>query len=87
VVFPGGFGTLDELFEALTLMQTDKVRDFPVILVGREHWAPLVDWVLTHLEGRSMISPGDLDLVRVTDDLDEVVELLTTCHLRQIGEA
>jgi len=73
VVFPGGFGTLDEAFEALTLEQTDKVFDFPVVLVGTEFWGGLVDWVKEKLLDGGKISPGDIDLLTVTDDLDEVV--------------
>ncbi len=76
VVFPGGFGTLDEAFEALTLEQTDKVFDFPVVLVGTEFWGGLVDWIKEQLLGGGKISPGDIDLLTVTDDLDEVVERL-----------
>ena len=76
VVFPGGFGTLDEAFEALTLEQTDKVFDFPVVLVGTEFWGGLVDWVKEKLLDGRKISPGDIDLLTVTDDLDEVVERL-----------
>ncbi len=76
VVFPGGFGTLDEAFEALTLEQTDKVFDFPVVLVGTEFWGGLVDWIKQHMLGGQKISPGDIDLLTVTDDLDEVVECL-----------
>jgi len=76
VVFPGGFGTLDEAFEALTLEQTDKVFDFPVVLVGTEFWGGLVDWVKEKLLDGGKISPGDIDLLTVTDDLDEVVERL-----------
>ena len=73
VVFPGGFGTLDEAFEALTLEQTDKVFDFPVVLVGTDFWGGLVDWVKEKLLDGGKISPGDIDLLTVTDDLDEVV--------------
>jgi len=76
VVFPGGFGTLDEAFEALTLEQTDKVFDFPVVLVGTEFWGGLVDWIKEQLLDGGKISPGDIDLLSVTDDLDEVVERL-----------
>lgn len=76
VVFPGGFGTLDEAFEALTLEQTDKVFDFPVVLVGSEFWGGLVDWIEERLLGGGKISPGDIELLAVTDDLDEVVERL-----------
>ncbi|MDQ3721385.1 MAG: TIGR00730 family Rossman fold protein [Actinomycetota bacterium] len=76
VVFPGGFGTLDEAFEALTLEQTDKVFDFPVVLVGTEFWSGLVDWIKEQLLGGGKISPGDIDLLTVTDDLDEVVQRL-----------
>ncbi len=73
VVFPGGFGTLDEAFEALTLEQTDKVFDFPVILVGTDFWNPLVEWVADKLLGQKKISAGDLGLLYVTDDLDQVM--------------
>jgi len=76
VVFPGGFGTLDEAFEALTLEQTDKVFDFPVVLVGTEFWGGLVDWIKERLLDGGKISPGDIDLLTVTDDLDEVVDRL-----------
>ncbi len=73
VVFPGGFGTLDELFEALVLIQTHKVRHFPVLLVGVEFWSGLVDWVRAQLAAHGLISPEDLDLFRVTDDVQEIV--------------
>ena len=63
VVFPGGFGTLDELFEALTLIQTGKVRNFPVMLVGSDYWGGLVEWMRERLLGEGKISPGDLDLL------------------------
>lgn len=84
VVFPGGFGTLDELFEALTLIQTGKIHHFPVILVGRDHWGPLIQWISGHLRGGSLVSDGDLDLLLVSDDLDEIVALVSTCHARRI---
>lgn len=77
VTFPGGFGTLDELTEALTLIQTAKIKHFPLILTGREYWSPFVDWVSTRLVDDGLISPSDTDLMFVTDDLDEIVELLT----------
>jgi uncharacterized protein (TIGR00730 family) len=85
VVFPGGFGTLDELFESLVLIQTDKISDFPVVLVGTEFWSGLLDWVREQLVGRALISPGDLDLVRVTDDVDEIVEVCRRATARQWG--
>ena len=74
IVFPGGFGTLDELFEALTLIQTGKVREFPVCLVDSSYWGGLVDWLRESALGRGMISPEDMDRLAVCDDLDEVVE-------------
>ncbi len=83
VVFPGGFGTLDELFEALTLIQTGKIRDFPVILVVRRYWSGLVDWMRERLEGEAKISPGDLDLFQVTDEPAEVLELVQQAVHRQ----
>jgi uncharacterized protein (TIGR00730 family) len=77
VVMPGGFGTLDELFEAITLIQTHKVDKFPVILVGREFWGGLVDWIQTTLlDSFQNISAGDIDLVQVVDTEDEVIEIL-----------
>jgi uncharacterized protein (TIGR00730 family) len=75
-VLPGGFGTLDELFEALTLIQTGKVRHFPVVLVGRHHWTPLWEWVRERLVEDAYISPEDLELVVLCDDPQEAVEVM-----------
>ena len=83
VVFPGGFGTLDELFEALTLIQTGKIRDFPVILVGSGYWSGLADWMRERLAGEGKISPQDLDLFQVTDSPDEVLALVKQAVHRQ----
>lgn len=81
VVLPGGFGTLDELFEALTLIQTLKIDRFPVILVGTSFWSGLVDWIKqTLLESAGNISAGDLDLFAVVDTAEEVVEHLTNFY-------
>ncbi len=71
---PGGFGTLDEVFEALTLIQTKRIKPFPVILVGSEYWSGLWDWIRSNLLERNMISSEDMDLVTILDDPDEVVE-------------
>jgi uncharacterized protein (TIGR00730 family) len=73
IVMPGGFGTLDELFEALTLVQTQKVTWFPIVLVGTAFWGGLLDWVRDVLLAEGTVSPGDLDLVTVTDDPAEAV--------------
>ncbi|MEA2482679.1 MAG: hypothetical protein QOC55_626 [Thermoleophilaceae bacterium] len=73
VVFPGGFGTLDELFEALTLSQTGKTRHFPVVLVGSDYWSGLIDWMRTRLLGEGKIAAHDLELIKVVDDPHEVV--------------
>jgi uncharacterized protein (TIGR00730 family) len=73
IVFPGGYGTLDELFEALTLIQTGKVKHFPLILFGREYWSGLVDWLARTVAAEGKISPPDLRLFMVTDDPAEAV--------------
>lgn len=78
VILPGGFGTLDELFEALTLIQVGKVRHFPVVLVGRAHWAGLVGWMRDTLLPSGAITEADLDLLHITDDPDEAVEFIHT---------
>ncbi|MBK6940432.1 MAG: TIGR00730 family Rossman fold protein [Planctomycetes bacterium] len=76
VIFPGGFGTMDELFEALTLIQTDKIADFSVVLVGSKYWKGLLDWVRDTMIPEGTVSPKDLDLVYLTDDLDEVSRIV-----------
>ena len=77
VVMPGGFGTLDELFEAITLIQTHKIDKFPIILVGRDFWGGLIDWIRTTLlDSFQNISAGDIDLVQVVDTAEEVIEIL-----------
>jgi uncharacterized protein (TIGR00730 family) len=83
VVFPGGYGTLDEMFEALTLIQTDKIREFPVILVGTEWWGGLVDWICAKPLAEGKISAGDEGLFTVTDDPEEVREILSLAYHRQ----
>ncbi|MFF8310246.1 LOG family protein [Streptomyces lydicus] len=77
VVLPGGFGTLDELFEALTLVQTRKVTRFPIVLFGTAYWRGLVDWVRDTLVAEGKASMNDLELFRLTDDVDEAVTLMT----------
>ena len=71
VVLPGGFGTMDELFEALTLMKTGKIKKFPILLIGKEYWTGLIDWLRTTVEAKHQyISPEDFDLLIITDNLD-----------------
>ncbi|HEU5396373.1 MAG TPA: TIGR00730 family Rossman fold protein [Verrucomicrobiae bacterium] len=84
VYMPGGFGTLDEFFEVLTLVQTERIPQFPLILFGRDHWKGLLAWLKTRLEGDRYISPSDLDLVAMTEDPDEVVELILD-YERRVG--
>jgi uncharacterized protein (TIGR00730 family) len=75
VVFPGGFGTLDELYEVLTLVQTDKALDHPVVLAGTDYWSGLLDWMRVHLLDRGRISPADLEIAQLADDPAEIAAL------------
>ncbi|SNS52957.1 hypothetical protein SAMN04488107_2884 [Geodermatophilus saharensis] len=85
VILPGGFGTLDELFEALTLVQTRKVTRFPVVLFGTEYWGGLVDWIRGSLLESGTISARDLDLFTVTDDVDEVLSRIREAETARAG--
>ena len=80
VVLPGGFGTMDELFEALVLVQTHKITAFPVILVGSAFWAGLLEWIRGPLLDSKKISPADLELLQVTDSVDDVVRIIRDAH-------
>ena len=80
IVLPGGFGTLDELFEALTLVQTQKVTSFPIVLLGTAYWSGLVDWLRTTVAGGGKASIGDLDLLHVTDSAEEAVDLIRSAR-------
>jgi uncharacterized protein (TIGR00730 family) len=82
VIFPGGFGTLDELFEALTLVQTRKISRFPIILYNRSYWRGLLDWVAQTQLAAGAISPEDLDLLLLTDSLEETRDILIDCYRR-----
>jgi uncharacterized protein (TIGR00730 family) len=86
VVFPGGFGTADELFESLTLIQTGKIRHFPVVLFGRGFWDPLLAWIREQALPLKMVSPDDLELLTVTDDVDEAVERVLECYDRRCAD-
>ena len=85
VIMPGGFGTLDELFESLTLIQTGKIRNFPVVLVGRDYWSGLIAWIRDTQLAAGAISPGDLDLLKITDDPQEAVDIIAA-YARENGE-
>jgi len=87
VILPGGFGTLDELYEALTLIQTGKVLNFPVVLFDNDYWGEMVDWIREELLAGGMISPEDVDLLHVTDDPDEAVHLVVDCYDRRCAAA
>jgi uncharacterized protein (TIGR00730 family) len=84
VYLPGGFGTLDELFEVLTLVQTQRIPQFPLILFGTEHWKDLLAWLKARVEKEKLISAGDLDLVKTTDSVEEVVEIIRD-YERRVG--
>ena len=83
VIFPGGFGTLDELFESLTLIQTGRIEHFPTILVGSDFWSPLLDWIDRGLEDNGLISPGDKELLVVCDEPMQVCEHVMRASERQ----
>ena len=82
-IFPGGFGTLDELFESLTLVQTKRIEHFPIVLIGREYWDGLLAWARSTLVTSGAIAPGDLDIFSVTDDVQEAVDILTEYSRRR----
>jgi uncharacterized protein (TIGR00730 family) len=87
VIFPGGFGTLDELFEAMTLVQTGKILDFPVVLFDSGYWRGLLDWVRDPLLAEGMISPEDWDNLHVTDDVEEAVGVVVSSSTRRRAES
>jgi uncharacterized protein (TIGR00730 family) len=83
VVFPGGFGTLDEMFEAATLRHTGKIRHFPIVLVGRDYWQGLVDWLAGPVLGGGKIAAEDVERLQLTDDLDEIFAIVEAAEHRQ----
>jgi uncharacterized protein (TIGR00730 family) len=87
VIFPGGFGTLDELFESLTLIQTGKVLDFPVVLFGTDYWGELLEWLRKEVLAAGMISPDDVELLSMTDDPDEAVARVLAYYHRRTAES
>jgi uncharacterized protein (TIGR00730 family) len=86
VILPGGFGTLDELFEALTLIQTGKVLHFPVVLFDSDYWGEMLDWIHEELLADGMVSPEDIKLLHVTDDHEEAVEVVVDCYRTACAE-
>src|SRR5207249_9232307 len=82
VILPGGFGTLDELFEAITLIQTRKIKPFPVILVGRDYWKGLLDWIGETLLREKMIAVEDLDIIKTADTPEEVLHWVQDSRVR-----
>ena len=86
IIFPGGFGTLDEAFEALTLIQTGKIYQFPVIMFGRAYWAGLIRWLQSRVLGEGKISPGDLDLILLTDDPHEAAQAVIAAWKAQMKQ-
>ncbi|MGA0430412.1 MAG: TIGR00730 family Rossman fold protein [Flavobacteriaceae bacterium] len=84
VVLPGGIGTLDELFEAFTLIQTEKILRFPIILVGSDYWRGLIDWIKDTLLNEKYISASDLDLIEIVDTVDEVIDALSNFHKKEL---
>jgi uncharacterized protein (TIGR00730 family) len=84
IFMPGGYGTLDEFFEVLTLVQTGRITRFPLILFGRAYWSGLLKWIKSTLDEGRFISPGDMELFTITDDPNEAVEIIQE-YLRQVG--
>jgi uncharacterized protein (TIGR00730 family) len=85
IVLPGGFGTFDELFEAITLIQTKKIGKFPIILVGKKYWSGLVEWIKEEMiEEEHTISPADLDIFTLVDSADEAVEAIIKFYSRYL---
>lgn len=80
IIMPGGFGTLDELFEAVTLIQTQRIKPLPVVLVGVDFWSGIIDWVKATMLSEGNISPEDLDIFNITDDPDEVLRIVKTAN-------
>jgi hypothetical protein len=87
IIFPGGFGTMDELFEALTLIQTGKVRDFPVVLFGSEYWDGLLVWMRERMLEDGMIKPEDVEMLIVTDSPQQAVDVVVECFERSCSQA
>jgi uncharacterized protein (TIGR00730 family) len=88
VIFPGGFGTMDELFESLTLIQTGKIRHFPLVLFGSEYWDGLLKWLRSTVEGEGKISPEDLDLIHLTDSPQEAADhIIARCRAAILEKA
>jgi uncharacterized protein (TIGR00730 family) len=86
VIFPGGFGTQDELWEALTLIQTGKIGNFPVVVFDTDYWGELLDWVRKEMLEDGLISPGDVDLLYLTDDPREAVEIVVSRYDQRLAE-
>src|SRR5947208_9502894 len=86
VIFPGGFGTMDELFEALTLIQTGKIVHFPVIMFGSDYWSGLHQWIRDRVLAEGKISPEDLDLMVVTDDVQHAADIVQQYYQRKVLE-
>ncbi len=84
VVLPGGFGTMDEVFEAMTLIQTNRIKDFPIVLVGKSFWQGMIAWMRRTMLKEGTIRTSDLDLITLTDDPEEVCRIITTCHDKKL---
>lgn len=84
-ILPGGFGTLDEMFEALTLIQTEKTEPFPVVLIGREYWSGLIDWMTHTMLAHGCIGPKDMELFTVVDDVEEAARIIITHYRKHVA--